>query len=80
MGCVGSTTSLASGRVSGDDEVFRALVLARLIEPTSELDTIRVLDEVGVGTSGVPHDPASPARLRDSPATLVLYDIHDALL
>jgi hypothetical protein len=31
-----------------DDEAFRALVLARLIEPTSKADTVRVLDEIGV--------------------------------
>ena len=30
------------------DEVFRALVLARVIEPTSKLDSLRVLDEAGV--------------------------------
>lgn len=30
------------------DEVFRALVLARIIEPTSKLDSLRVLDEAGV--------------------------------
>ncbi|MFC6871325.1 IS1634 family transposase [Haloechinothrix salitolerans] len=30
------------------DEVFRGLVLARIIEPTSKLDSLRVLDEVGV--------------------------------
>ena len=33
-----------------DDEVFRALVLARIIEPTSKLDSLRVLAEVGVDT------------------------------
>jgi len=32
------------------DEAFRALVLARIIEPTSKLDTVRVLDELGVGS------------------------------
>ncbi len=32
----------------GSDEVFQALVLARIIEPTSKLDTIRVLEETGV--------------------------------
>lgn len=32
----------------GRDEVFQALVLARIIEPTSKLDTIRVLEETGV--------------------------------
>jgi len=31
-----------------DDEAFRALVLARLIEPTSKADTVRVLEEIGV--------------------------------
>ena len=35
-----------------DDEVFKALVLARLIEPTSKLDTIRVLTEIGVVPPG----------------------------
>ncbi|GAA1094718.1 hypothetical protein GCM10009648_37430 [Tsukamurella spumae] len=31
----------------GADEVFRDLVLARIIEPTSKLDSLRVLEEVG---------------------------------
>ena len=31
-----------------DDDVFRKLVLARVVEPTSKADTIRVLDELGV--------------------------------
>src|SRR5690625_2597922 len=30
------------------DEAFRALVLARIIEPTSKADTIRVLEDIGV--------------------------------
>jgi hypothetical protein len=33
---------------TGDDEVFRHLVLARIIEPTSKLDSLRVLAEVGI--------------------------------
>jgi hypothetical protein len=33
---------------TGGDEVFRALVLARIIEPTSKLDSMRVLEETGV--------------------------------
>ena len=33
---------------AGGDEVFRDLVLARIIEPTSKLDSLRVLDEVGI--------------------------------
>ena len=36
----------------GDDEVFQALVLARVVEPVSKLDTIRVLDEIGVVPPG----------------------------
>jgi hypothetical protein len=30
------------------DEVFRSLVLARIIEPTSKLDSLRVLEEIGI--------------------------------
>ncbi len=33
---------------TGSDEVFRDLVLARIIEPTSKLDSLRVLAETGV--------------------------------
>ena len=32
---------------AGGDEVFRQLVLARIIEPTSKLDSLRVLEEAG---------------------------------
>jgi hypothetical protein len=34
----------------GGDEVFRDLVLARIIEPTSKIDSLRVLEEAGVAT------------------------------
>src|SRR5438045_8905371 len=34
-------------QAAGGDEVFRQLVLARIIEPTSKLDSSRVLEEVG---------------------------------
>ncbi len=44
----GVFADLGFGTASGGDDVFRALVLARLIEPTSKLDTIRVLEEIGV--------------------------------
>jgi hypothetical protein len=30
------------------DEVFEALCLARIVEPTSKLESLRVLDEMGV--------------------------------
>jgi hypothetical protein len=36
---------------AGRDEVFRHLVLARIIEPVSKLDSIRVLGEAGVTTA-----------------------------
>jgi hypothetical protein len=32
-------------QAAGGDDVFRHLVLARIIEPTSKLDSVRVLDE-----------------------------------
>jgi DDE family transposase len=38
---------LGFGRASGGDEVFRDLVLARIIEPVSKLDSLRVLEEAG---------------------------------
>jgi hypothetical protein len=36
------------------DEVFRALVLARIIEPTSKFDSLRVLDEAGIDSPSYP--------------------------
>jgi hypothetical protein len=36
---------------AGGDEVFRRLVLARIIEPVSKLDSLRVLDEVGIASA-----------------------------
>jgi hypothetical protein len=39
---------LGLGAAAGGDEVFRDLVLARIIEPASKLDSLRVLDEAGV--------------------------------
>ena len=39
---------LGFDEAAGGDEVFRQLVLARLIEPTSKLDSLRVLAEAGV--------------------------------
>jgi hypothetical protein len=40
--------SLGFDKAADGDEVFRALTLARIIEPTSKLDSLRVLDEAGV--------------------------------
>lgn len=41
-------------RVAGADDVFRQLVLARIIEPTSKADSLRVLAEVGVRAPSYP--------------------------
>jgi Transposase DDE domain len=40
--------ALGFDAASDGDEVFRCLVLARIIEPTSKLDSLRVLEEVGI--------------------------------
>ena len=42
---------LAFGRATDGDEVFRQLVLARIIEPVSKLDSLRVLEEAGVAAA-----------------------------
>jgi hypothetical protein len=39
---------LGFAAATGRDEVFQALVLARIIEPTSKLDSLRVLTEAGL--------------------------------
>jgi hypothetical protein len=39
---------------AGGDEVFQALVLARIIEPTSKLDALRVLAETGIAPPSYP--------------------------
>lgn len=48
---------LGLDRAAGGDAVFRDLVLARIIEPASKLDSLRVLEEAGVA-------PTSYATLR----------------
>jgi hypothetical protein len=39
--------ALGLDAAAGGDEVFRHLVLARIIEPSSKLDSLRVLEEAG---------------------------------
>lgn len=51
--CAGYDT-LGFDEAAGGDEVFRHLVLARLIEPTSKLDSLRVLAEAGTATVSYP--------------------------
>ena len=45
---------LGFARAVGGDEVFRQMVLARIIEPTSTADSLRVLAEVGVDAVSYP--------------------------
>jgi DDE family transposase len=52
MGCLSDALVrayevLGFDRAAGRDEVFRDLVLARIIEPASKLDSLRVLEEAG---------------------------------
>jgi len=42
---------LGFGRAAAGDEVFRDLVLARVIEPVSKLDSLRVLEEAGAAVA-----------------------------
>jgi hypothetical protein len=42
---------LGFGMAAGGDEVFRQLVLARIIEPTSKEDSIRVIEETGASAA-----------------------------
>ncbi|WP_439381801.1 hypothetical protein [Amycolatopsis lexingtonensis] len=42
---------------AGGDEVFRSLVLARIVEPTSKLHSLRVVEEAGF-------DPPAYATLK----------------
>jgi hypothetical protein len=46
--------ALGFDRVAGADDVFRQLVLARIIEPTSKADSLRVLGEIGVSAPSYP--------------------------
>ncbi len=48
-GLVHAYRMLGFDRAAGRDEVFAQLVLARIIEPTSKLDSARVLEEAGIG-------------------------------
>jgi hypothetical protein len=43
--------ALGFDEATGGDEVFRQLVLARIIEPTSKEDSVRVLEETGIAAA-----------------------------
>jgi len=48
--------------VAGGDDVFRQLVLARIIGPASKLDSLRVLDEAGNRCSSLHAGPCPAYR------------------
>ena len=54
---------LGFARAAAGDEMFRQLVLARIIEPASKLDSLRVLEEAGVGAGVVPDAQTAAAGL-----------------
>ncbi|WP_279107601.1 IS1634 family transposase [Gordonia paraffinivorans] len=45
---------LGFARATGDDQVFEELVIARILEPTSKLDSLRVLEEAGLAPMSYP--------------------------
>jgi hypothetical protein len=45
---------LGFDEAAGGDDVFRQLVLARIVEPTSKADSLRVLAETGVAAASYP--------------------------
>jgi hypothetical protein len=70
---------LGFDEAAGGDEVFRQLVLSRIIEPTSKQDSLRVLAEVGIQPAsyatlkrrlpGYAHDRGEWAWRRSAPGT-----------
>jgi hypothetical protein len=59
--------TLGFARATRDDEVFRQLVLARIIEPTSKQDSLRVLEEAGIDAVSYPTlNRRLPAYAQDS--------------
>jgi hypothetical protein len=46
-GLAAAYEQLGFEQAAGRDEVFRQLVLARIVEPASKLDSLRVLAEAG---------------------------------
>jgi hypothetical protein len=55
--------TLGFAAATGHDDVFRHLVLARIIEPTSKPDALRVLDEVGIAAPAYRTLKRPPARV-----------------
>jgi hypothetical protein len=65
---------LGLDRAAGGGEVFRLLVLARIIEPASKLDSLRALEEAGIARCrmqlcGVVSRPCRPGVASRAPRT-----------
>jgi hypothetical protein len=45
---------LGFDKAAGGDDVFRQLALARIVEPTSKADSLRVLAEAGMASASYP--------------------------
>ena len=58
---------------TGGDGVFRDLVVARIIEPVSKLDSLRVLEEAGLAPPPYPDGDAAAAGVR--PRVLAAADL-----
>jgi hypothetical protein len=59
-------------QAAGGDDVFRHLVLGRIIEPTSKLDSLRVLEETGVSPPSC--SPCRSSTVVISQPTLMLSE------
>jgi hypothetical protein len=56
VGCAGHRAYGALGldQACGQDQVFKLLALARVVEPVSKLDSIQVLTEIGITPPSYP--------------------------
>jgi hypothetical protein len=54
---------LGLDRAADGDEVFKALVLARIVEPASKLDSLRVPAEVGIDAARTPSKPSPTSTI-----------------
>ncbi len=57
-----------------DDEAFAQLVLARIVEPTSKVDSLRVLDELGIAHASLRTMFRSLARAQERDYRAVIAD------
>src|SRR5258708_39791954 len=70
---------LGLDEAAGGDGVFRQLVLARIIEPASKIDSLRVLEEAGEAPPSLRDAQAAAARLRPEPiAAAAVAGLHRA--